>query len=63
MIFSNLEITTRHVTFMKIKPLIELREMMLKALSGQRNLSKPFNTLFIEDMNIVLTNTGRTNFT
>ena len=48
---------------MKIKPLIQLREMISKALSGQTNLSKPFHTFFIETMELFLTNTGRTNFT
>jgi hypothetical protein len=48
---------------MKIKPLIQLREMISKALSGQTNLSKPFQTFFIETMELFLTNTGRTNFT
>jgi len=63
LIFSNLEVTTNPVTFMKIKPLIQLREMISKALSGQTNLSKPFQTFFIETMELFLTNTGRTNFT
>ena len=63
MIFSNLEVTTNPVTFMKIKPLIQLREMISKALSGQTNLSKPFQTFFIETMELFLTNTGRTNYT
>ena len=33
---------------MKIKPLIQLREMISKALSGQTNLSKTFQSFFIE---------------
>ena len=48
MIFSNLEVTTNPVTLMKIKPLIQLREMISKALSGQANLSKSFQSFFIE---------------
>lgn len=48
---------------MKIKPLIQLREMISKALSGQTNLSKSFQTFFIETMELFLTNTGRINFT
>jgi len=40
---------------MKIKPLTQLREMILKALSNQTNLSKPFHTFFIETMELMLT--------
>ena len=42
LIFSNLEVTTNPVTLMKIKPLIQLREMISKSLSGQTNLDKIF---------------------
>ena len=48
---------------MKIKPLIQLREMISKALSGQTNLSKSFQSFFIETMELILTHTGRLNFT
>ena len=48
---------------MKIKPLIQLREMISKALSGQANLSKSFQSFFIETMELILTHTGRLNFT
>ena len=48
---------------MKIKPLIQLREMISKALSGQTNLSKTFQSFFIETMELILTHTGRLNFT
>ena len=63
LIFSNLEVTTNPVTLMKIKPLIQLREMISKALSGQTNLSKSFQSFFIETMELILTHTGRLNFT
>jgi len=46
-----------------IKPLTQLREMISKALSGQTNLSKSFQTFFIETMELMLTHTGRLNFT
>src|SRR5574344_731106 len=48
---------------MKIKPLIQLREMISTALSGQTNLSKSFQSFFIETMELILTHTGRLNFT
>ena len=48
---------------MKIKPLIQLREMISKALSDQTNLSKTFQSFFIETMELILTHTGRLNFT
>jgi len=48
---------------MKTKPLTQLREMISKALSGQTNLSKSFQTFFIETMELMLTHTGRLNFT
>ena len=48
---------------MKIKPLTQLREIVSKALSSQTNLSKSFQTFFIETMELMLTHTGRLNFT
>jgi len=48
---------------MKIKPLIQLREMISRFLSGQTNLSKSFQSFFIEAMELMLTHTGRLNFT
>ena len=47
---------------MKIKPLIQLREMISKALSGQTNLSKTFQSFFIEAMELFLTIPNRINF-
>ena len=63
MIFSNLELPHFRLQDMKIKPLIQLREMISKALSGQTNLSKSFQSFFIETMELILTHTGRLNFT
>ena len=63
MIFSNLELPHFRLQDMKIKPLIQLREMISKALSGQANLSKSFQSFFIETMELILTHTGRLNFT
>ena len=63
MIFSNLELPHFRLQDMKIKPLIQLREMISKALSGQTNLSKTFQSFFIETMELILTHTGRLNFT
>ena len=37
--------------------------MISKALSGQTNLSKTFQSFFIETMELILTHTGRLNFT
>ena len=48
---------------MKIKPLTQLREMLLKSLSGQTNLSKSFQSFFIETMELILTHNERLNFT
>ncbi len=48
---------------MKIKPLTQLREMISRSLSGQTNLSKSFQSFFIETMELILTHTGRLNFT
>ncbi len=48
---------------MKIKPLTQLREIISKALSGGTNLSKSFQSFFIETMELILTHTGRLNFT
>ena len=42
LIFSNLELPHFRLQDMKIKPLIQLREMISKALSGQTNLHKIF---------------------
>ena len=47
---------------MKIKPLIQFREMISKALSGQTNLSKSFRSFFIEAMELFLTIPNRINF-
>lgn len=63
MIFSNLGAITKPVTFMKIKPLTQLRDMILRALSGQTNLGKSFQSFFIETMELFLTHKGRLNFT
>ena len=63
LIFSNLELPHFRLQDMKIKPLIQLREMISKALSGQTNLSKSFQSFFIETMELILTHTGRLNFT
>ena len=48
---------------MKTKPLTQLRELIASALKSQTNLSKSFQTFFIETMELVLTHTGRLNFT
>ena len=48
---------------MKNKLLIQLREMISKALSGQTNFSKSFQSFFIVAMELILTHTGRLNFT
>ena len=48
---------------MKIKPLIQLREMVAAALSSMTNLSKSFRTFIIETMELFLTSSGRMNFT
>lgn len=48
---------------MEIKPLIQLREIVSRALSGQTNLRKSFQSFFIETMEFFLTHTGRLNFT
>ena len=61
-IFSNLEAITNPVAFMKIKTLTQLREMISKALPGQTNLSKSFQSFFIETMELILTHTGRLDF-
>jgi len=47
----------------KIKPLIQLRELIETALKSQTNLSKSFQTFFIETMELILTHKGRLNFT
>jgi hypothetical protein len=46
-----------------IKPLTQPREMISKSLSSQTNLSKSFQSFFIEAMELVLTHTRRLNFT
>ena len=48
---------------MKIKPLIQLREMVAAALSSMTNLSKSFQSFIIETMELFLTSSGRMNFT
>lgn len=48
---------------MKTKPLTQLRELIASALKSQTNLSKSFQTFFVETMELVLTHTGRLNFT
>ena len=48
---------------MKTKPLTQLRELIASALKSQTNLSKSFQTFFIETMEFILTHTGRLNFT
>ena len=63
LIFSNLEVAKQIVTLMKTKPLTQLRELIASALKSQTNLSKSFQTFFIETMELVLTHTGRLNFT
>ena len=63
MINSNLELSHFGSQDMKIKPLIQLREMISKALSGQKNISKSFQSFFIETMELILTHTGRLSFT
>lgn len=47
LIFSNLVVTTKLVTMTKIKPLIQLREMIAAALSSMTNLSKTFEKFII----------------
>ena len=44
---------------MKTKLLTQLRELIASALKSQTNLSKSFQTFFIEMMELVLTHTGR----
>ena len=61
--FSNLVVTTQLVTDMKIKPLIQLREMIAAALSSVTNLSKTFEKFIIDTMQLFLTSSGRMNFT
>lgn len=47
---------------MKIKLLTQLRELIETALKSQTNLSKTFQSFFIETMELILTHTGRLNF-
>ena len=63
LIFSNLEPPHFRLQNMKIKPLIQLREMIAAALSSMTNLSKSFRTFIIETMELFLTSSGRMNFT
>ena len=53
--FCNLELPHFRLQDMKIKPLSQLREMISKALSGQTNSSKSFQSCFIEAMELFLT--------
>ena len=62
LIITNLEFTRQQVSMTIIKPLTQLREMILKALSGQTNLSKSFQSFFIEAMELFLTIPNRINF-
>lgn len=48
---------------MKIKPLTQLRELIETTLKSQTKLSKSFRSFFIETMELMLTHTGRLNFT
>ena len=63
LVFSNLEVTTNPVTLMKTKPLTQLRELIAAALKSDTKLSKSFQSFFIETMELMLTHTGRLNFT
>lgn len=47
---------------MKIKPLIQLRELIAAALKSQTNLSKSFQSFFKEAMELFLTIPNRINF-
>ena len=47
----------------KIKPLIQLREMIAAALSSMTNLSKTFEKFIIDTMQLFLTSSRRMNFT
>ena len=47
---------------MKIKPLIQLRELITTALKSQTNLSKSFQSFFKESMELFLTIPNRINF-
>ena len=48
---------------MKIKPLTQLRELIAAALKSPTNLRKSIQSFFIETMELILTHTGRLNFT
>ena len=63
MIFSNLVLSHNKLLDVKIKPLTQLRELIAAALKSQTNLSKSFQSFFIETMELILTHTGRLNFT
>ena len=62
MIFSNLVKPKQQVTFMKIKPLTQLRELIAATLKSQTNLSKSFQSFFKETMGLFLTIPNRINF-
>ena len=48
---------------MNIRPLTQLRELIATALKSQANISKSFQSFFVETMELFLTHTGRLNFT
>ena len=52
--FNNLEVQHFRLQDMKTKPLIQLREIISKALSDQTNISKSFQSFFIEAMELFL---------
>ena len=62
LIFSNLKSLQIRLQDMKIKPLIQLREIISKAISDQTHTSKSFQSFFIEAMELFLTIPNRTNF-
>ena len=63
MIFGNLELSHNKLLDVKTKPLTQLRELIAAALKSQANLSKSFQSFFIETMELILTLPGRLNFT
>ena len=62
LIITILEFSRQKISMKIIKPLTQLREMISKALSGQTNLSKTFQSFFIEAMELFLTIPNRINF-
>lgn len=52
----------KKITLIKTKPLTQLRELIASALKSQTNISKSFQTFFIETMELVLTHTRQLNF-